>query len=182
MLILNYHFDRFLYFDAREDRIRCDTTIVAEFEGERITFHCEFYSIGKHTEWRTGTIFFKGTKQPSEYVRRLRDELNKKHSIMDYIVANHKFMLSTYVRAPKIHIEKIDIIRRRNINSKKAHWRVKFLFPAAHHYVTAWIKHGHPYIRFQKELDWNSSIWYPGWREDLANIFKLASPELNEWN
>ncbi len=43
MLILNYHFDRFLYFDTREDRVRCDTTIVAEFEGERITFNCEFY-------------------------------------------------------------------------------------------------------------------------------------------
>ncbi|PFN27791.1 hypothetical protein [Bacillus cereus] len=57
MLTLNYHFDRFLYFDTREDRLRCDTTINAEFEGERIIFNCEFYSIGKQTEWRTGTIF-----------------------------------------------------------------------------------------------------------------------------
>ncbi|GAB6771958.1 hypothetical protein [Bacillus cereus] len=178
MLILNYHFDRFLYFDTREDRVRCDTTINAEFEGEQITFNCEFYSIGKQTDWRAGTVFFKGNKQPIEYVRRLREELNKNNSIMDYIIANHQFMLSTYSRTPKIHIEKIDVIRRKNINSEKPQWRVKFLFPAAHQYVTAWIKQGHPYIRFQKELDCNSSVWYPGWREDLANIIRK---ELKDW-
>lgn len=42
MLILNYHFERLFYFEAREDRFRCITNILAEFEGEKINCECEF--------------------------------------------------------------------------------------------------------------------------------------------
>ena len=162
MLILNYHFDRLFYFDAREDRIRCNANILAEFEGERINLEGEFYSIGRQIKWGPGNIFFNKGKQPSDYVSRLLQELNGEHTIANYITSNHTFVLGTYTNVPKIHINELDILRRKGINSDKIHWRIKFFLPAAHKYVTVWIKQGHPYIKFKKEMNWDSGIWYPG--------------------
>lgn len=132
MLILNYHFERLFYLEAREERFRCITSILAEFEGERINFECEFYSIGKQNKWRAGNVFFNKGKQPSDFVSRLRQELNNAHIIMNYITSNRTFILGTYTNVPKIYINELDILRRKGINSEKIQWRIKFFLSSCY--------------------------------------------------